>query len=675
MYAHKLDSADSPSTDLPPFPKAGPVPTALPEILRHWRLKIQLQHERCLNQLSWRFNQQMIRFLETEPGAAGSDQHHQNYQGTLFQLLVSEVSQGLMGAAVALAVPTATTPDRTTQFAIRYTAPEPRPLDSSSSSEASWGQLCKFKPADTLTQAELCALQTESPESVWPIHDGEELQGWLLIQSTVSSPRNNRLSSVLQSLNAQLIDRAVQHCVIALRQLKRLQVREQQQQELVTRNQELVQTNRLKSEFLANTSHEIRTPLSSILGFTHLLREQGYGAANLRHQEYLQIILSSGQHLLALINDILDLSKIEANQLTLQWESVEVRSVCQMALTLVREKAADKGLELHLEIAPEITMLVADSLRLKQMLFNLLSNGLKFTLKGAVGLKVTQAAGEIQFTVWDTGVGISAEQQSLLFRPYSQLANAATRSEEGTGLGLALTQKLAELHGGRIEVDSEPDRGSRFSIVLPLQPGSVANSDVHPSVHPETNPDIHSAAATPSPRVAVTETSRGISAPSHPAVFRSRSPLPSRSTQRHVCIHPAGSLLQNPFPPICARPNHLMLVEDNPHNAKLLLTYLSKLGYELTWVQTGSEMWQTLKRCLPALILMDIHLPSVDGLTLIQQLQVSSEYRHIPVIAQTAMAMAGDREICLKAGAVDYVSKPIDLTRLSRLIQQYTAKG
>lgn len=661
MHSYDLNVSDHPSVDLPTFPEASSIPTALPEILRYWRLRIQLQHERCLNQLVWRLNEYVTTYLEAESEAWDGG----SYQEALFQQLVSEISQGLMGAVVAIAVPIAGETTLTTQFVIRHLAPEP-----TQSLQNFWNlgsQSLRLQRDETLMQDDLQSLQVEVPERVWQIRDGQDLLGWLLIQSTTSPHQHHQLSGVLQSLNAQLVDRAVRHCVGTLRQLKLVQARRQQQQELITRNQELVQANRLKSEFLANTSHEIRTPLSSILGFTHLLREQGYGATNLRHQEYLKIILTSGQHLLALINDILDLSKIEANQLTLQWEAVDVRSLCQMALTLVREKAADKGLGLHQEISSDVTTLVADSLRLKQMLFNLLSNALKFTVQGAIGLNVTQSADTIRFTVWDTGVGISLEQQSLLFRPYSQLANAATNSVEGTGLGLALTQKLAELHGGYIEVGSSPNQGSRFTIVLPLAPASSASPKL------TSHSSQTAASETPPPASPTTNNQQRTTLSKTPSALRPpRSPF--RFSRRHICIQPTGSLSDRLVPPNCARSNHLMLVEDNPHNAKLLLTYLSKLGYELTWAQTGPEMWRALERCLPALILMDIHLPSVDGLTLIQQLQTSDRYRQIPVIAQTAMAMTGDRETCLEAGAVGYVSKPIDLTQLARLIEQHTVK-
>ena len=453
-------------------------------------------------------------------------------------------------------------------------------------------------------------------QSAWELCDRKTSYGWLV---TVFSPISNTpVNETLIQLRNQCVSRAISQTVQVIRSSKRTEALIQKCQTLEATNRELTQISKLKSEFLANTSHEIRTPLSSILGFTHLLREQGYNSSNLRHQEYLKIILSSGQHLLALINDILDLSKIEANQLTLEQESIEVTEVCKLALKLVQEKASDKGLPLKLAVASDVSIVVADPLRLKQMLFNLLSNALKFTDRGSVGLEVKAVGDFIEFTVWDTGTGISLEQQQLLFRPYTQLKNATPG--EGTGLGLALTQKLAELHGGWVRLESELNSGSRFTIALPL-----------------TSPLI----------------------PHAPTECLSPAPSP------HLPTFPASRL---------ARSNHILLVEDNAHNARLIITYLCKLGYEVTWSKDSEEMWQSLRQSLPAMILMDIHLPGVNGLTLTQQLRSRKRYKSIPVVVQTAMAMKGDREKCLAAGASDYVSKPIDLTALAQTVAKYSQK-
>lgn len=450
-------------------------------------------------------------------------------------------------------------------------------------------------------------------------------------------------------------DRLLQTCVqLGAAAIDHIQILRQKQQQIHTlqgQNQELTQSNQRKSQFLANTSHEIRTPLSSILGFTHLLQQQGFTPNSLRHQEYLKIILTSGQHLLALINDILDLSKIEANQLTLQWETIRITEVCQTAITLVREKAADQGLSLNLEICTEAETVVADGLRLKQMLFNLLSNAVKFTQSGAVGLQVTEQADTVAFTVWDTGTGMSPEQQKLLFRPYFQIANDAVARGEGTGLGLVLTQKLAELHGGSVAVESQLNQGSRFTIALPKQ-AIVLPEEALPLPEAEGLP--------PEP----------ISQRASAAGAEERAIAEPQGTRTGLAAaREGGEELEAGG--LGVRPNGLLLVEDNHHNAKLVLTYLSRLGYEVTWAKNGKELWPALERSLPAVILMDINLPDTDGLTLIRQLKQHEAYRHIPVIAQTAMAMKGDRDICLAAGAEDYISKPIALDRLQWMVARY----
>ncbi len=677
--------------------------TSETEVTNSLLLKTQLECEQFINRLGQRLGELVTAYLKET--ATLQDEGRAAVDSEILQAMTQELSRVLSAEAIAVLqrVEGDRKPEEASSSAKRLThstqtdasdcheSPQNPSWEeiwtirhlalrtsSKSKRKCSWalasGKSLRIDLGETLNWNDLQDLKMKAPVSIWQIGDAPDVWGWLLIYAG-DGPTSEDAESPDHSLKTALIERSIRQCVMALQQANLIQVHYQQRQKLLIRNQELVQTNRLKSEFLANTSHEIRTPLSSILGFTHLLQAQGFNPMNLRHQEYLNIILTSGQHLLALLNDILDLSKIEANQLDLQWETVEVRSLCQMAMTLVKEKAADKGLEMHLKIAPEVTSLTADGLRLKQMLFNLLSNAIKFTLRGSIGIEVRLADGFVYFTVWDTGTGISQEQQHLLFRPYSQVANAGTGRGEGTGLGLALTQKLAELHGGWVEVWSEIDQGSRFTIVLPLTPPSP----------PRKPPDLSdvltsSVEEVPSPQP------RFISWA--PVAARSRTQLANQNNSPDdLC--PTNRSRKKPYQPVATairanssdeaeppvvlipRPNHLMLVEDNVHNAKLMLTFLSKSGYEVTWVQDGREMWQALERSLPALILMDIHLPEVDGLSLTRQLKRDARYQSIPVIAQTAMAMKGDRDLCLEAGAVDYISKPIDLDVLSQMVKRY----
>lgn len=233
--------------------------------------------------------------------------------------------------------------------------------------------------------------------------------------------------------------------------------------------------NRAKSEFLSNMSHELRTPLSGILGFSSILLEQIFGPLNAQQQIYIESISTCGEHLLALISDMLDLSRIEAGKQELSLETLLVQEVCQSCLSLIKEQAYRQGLQLSLAIAPDVTTCIADPRRLKQILVNLLSNAVKFTESGSVTLRVEQTEGVIAFSVIDTGIGIAQEAQSLLFQPFQQLDSGLNRKYEGTGLGLALSRKLAQLHGGDITLHSELGRGSCFTLHLPTQPpGSLA---------------------------------------------------------------------------------------------------------------------------------------------------------------------------------------------------------
>jgi signal transduction histidine kinase len=230
--------------------------------------------------------------------------------------------------------------------------------------------------------------------------------------------------------------------------------------------------NRAKSEFVANMSHELRTPLTSILGFSSVLLQQVFGSLNDRQQQYLATISASGEHLLSLINDILDLSRIEAGREQLELETISVPVLCQSCLGLMQERAANRGLELILTIASEITTCVADQRRLKQILVNLLSNAVKFTESGSVTLRVSQSHDSIEFAVIDTGIGIDPADQAMLFQPFQQLDSGIDRRYEGTGLGLVLSQKLAQLHGGEITLRSNLGQGSCFTLRLPQPPQS-----------------------------------------------------------------------------------------------------------------------------------------------------------------------------------------------------------
>lgn len=266
-----------------------------------------------------------------------------------------------------------------------------------------------------------------------------------------------------------------------------------QWQILEQQNQQLAETTRIKEEFVATTSHELRTPLTAILGFSNVLLQEFFGELNSKQKDYIERIYNSGQHLLELINDILDLSRLEAGRMELDLQAIYVPEICETVTDLIQERAINQGLQLELDIDLKIEWIVADPRRLKQMLLNLLANAVKFTPQGTVGLKVycdsamplvgnlhsLMLSGSttdgsknqqfIHFLVWDTGIGIDEADQRSLFSPFSQIDSSLTRNQQGSGLGLVITQKLAELHGGWISLTSQKGAGSQFTISLPLR--------------------------------------------------------------------------------------------------------------------------------------------------------------------------------------------------------------
>ena len=248
--------------------------------------------------------------------------------------------------------------------------------------------------------------------------------------------------------------------------------------EIADKSRQLEAASRHKSEFLANMSHELRTPLNAILGFSEVLAERMFGEVNEKQAEYLQDILSSGRHLLSLINDILDLAKVEAGRLELELGRFHLPTALDNALTLVRERATRHGITLTQTVDPGVADIVADERKVKQILLNLLSNAVKFTPEGGrVGLTATVADGAVTIAVSDTGVGIAPEDQAAIFEEFRQVGRDDTRKQEGTGLGLTLAKKFVELHGGRIWVQSQVGQGSTFSFTLPVRLDGRSSSD------------------------------------------------------------------------------------------------------------------------------------------------------------------------------------------------------
>jgi signal transduction histidine kinase len=256
--------------------------------------------------------------------------------------------------------------------------------------------------------------------------------------------------------------------------------------EIADKSRQLEAASRHKSEFLANMSHELRTPLNAILGFSEVLAERMFGEVNEKQAEYLQDILSSGRHLLSLINDILDLSKVEAGHLELELGRFHLPTALDNALTLVRERATRHGITLTRSVDEQVGDIIADERKVKQILLNLLSNAVKFTPEGGrVGLTATAAEGVLTIAVTDTGVGIAPEDQAAIFEEFRQVGREDARKQEGTGLGLTLAKKFVELHGGRIWVESHVGQGSRFSFTLPVRLDESGASDQGEGASPQ----------------------------------------------------------------------------------------------------------------------------------------------------------------------------------------------
>lgn len=389
--------------------------------------------------------------------------------------------------------------------------------------------------------------------------------------------------------------------------------------ELSKANAKLAQAVRTKDEFLANMSHELRTPLNAILGLTESLLEDIYGPMNDKQHRTLHTIESSGRHLLDLINDILDLAKIEADKMELSLDTITIESICQSSLQFIKQQARGKDISVSFSLETNRMTLRADVRRLKQILVNLLSNAVKFTPDGGrVGLDVTSNNDRqtIHFTVWDTGIGIAPEYMGRLFQSFVQLDSSLSREHVGTGLGLALVARLTEMHGGSVSVESDVNEGSRFTVTLPFFQDQIQELQQIETDEPASVPEA---------------------------------------------------------PTIDAASHLILLAEDNEENIDVYTEYLERKGYRVMVARNGLEAIERVQDERPSLILMDIQMPRMDGLEATHHIRKNDHMLNIPIIALTALAMPGDRERCLKAGMNEYLSKPILLKNLVKVIEQFVA--
>jgi signal transduction histidine kinase/CBS domain-containing protein/ActR/RegA family two-component response regulator len=461
---------------------------------------------------------------------------------------------------------------------------------------------------------------------VMPLLRGNNLWGLLCIHQCANTRQwqDHEINLVQQIANQLTI--AIQQASLYSQSQQEIAERQQAQQQLTEANQQLARAIRLKDEFLANMSHELRTPLNSILGMNEALQDEIFGSINERQLKALQTIESSSTHLLALINDILDVAKIESGQVTLELTATDLDSLCNSSLAFIKQQALTKRIQLITRIPKYLPELMLDERRIRQVLINLLNNAVKFTLEGGtITLEVSQVQLEssttnltplnyLKIAVIDTGIGISSENIQKLFQPFIQIDSALNRQYKGTGLGLALVKRLVELHGGTVELTSEVGVGSCFAINLPINISE-------PAIEHQTENLL------------------------------GQSQIGQSQTERLIL-------------PL------ILLAEDNEANIATFSSYLEAKGYRLIFAKDGQQAIDLTKEHHPDLILMDIQMPVIDGLEAIKQIRLDPDLVDVPIIALTALAMAGDRDRCLAAGANDYLSKPVKLKQLNLLIQQ-----
>ncbi|MEO1148031.1 MAG: GAF domain-containing protein, partial [Cyanobacteria bacterium J06638_22] len=416
---------------------------------------------------------------------------------------------------------------------------------------------------------------------------------------------------VWDTSEAELLQQVANQLAIAISQSnlfeqlqQELSERQQTQQQLTIANEELLRATRLKDEFLANISHELRTPLNAILGMTEGLQEQVFGDINPRQRKSLDTIERSAFHLLSLINDILDVAKIESGKIELDLVPAAIAPLCKACLTFIKQQAQQKNIRLEIQHPFHLPQLFIDERRIRQVLLNLLNNAVKFTPQGgqvilSVSLEPPSTPGDDQhymrFSVRDTGIGIAPEHIDKLFRPFIQIDSALNRQHPGTGLGLVLVKRIVELHGGWVHLTSEVGVGSCFSFDLPcVAPPMGAELSSRPEVRPQ-----------------------------------SPSPSPEQNTT----------------------PHRILLAEDQEANISTLSSYLKAKGYQVLLARNGEEAITLAQSEQPNLILIDIQMPGVDRLEAITCMRRDPSLASVPIIALTALAMEGDRERCIAGGA------------------------
>lgn len=405
--------------------------------------------------------------------------------------------------------------------------------------------------------------------------------------------------------------------------------------ELAVARDQALEASRTKSTFLANMSHELRTPLNAVIGYSEMLAEDAKRGGYASIEPDLLKIKGAGMHLLSLINGVLDLSKIEAGKVTVEAESFEIPQFLKDCMTAVQPLATSNQNTLRLTCDAHIGTLHTDKMKLRQALINLLSNACKFTDSGDIDLRVqrTLVDGEdwVEFAVADTGIGIAPDQMSRLFSEFYQVDHSTTRKYGGTGLGLAISRRFCQMLGGEISVESSPERGSTFRIIVPANYRNVTGA---------SPPDEHVAPATiADPRAVRIDPKKR---PAHVATER-RIHLPK-----------------------------VLVIDDDPVARELLTRYLTAEGYAIDRASSGKEGIDTARRLKPDIITLDVIMPDMNGWEVLQALKKDPETAHIPVVMLT---MADERTLGFSLGAAHFLSKPLDRKLFNEVVTRILRKS
>ncbi|MFI9247754.1 HAMP domain-containing protein [Streptomyces sp. NPDC053086] len=518
-----------------------------------------------------------------------------------------------------------------------------------------------------------------------------------------SAELENR-QKALQASNAELEEKAE----LLARQNRDIEVKnteiEEARQVLEERAEQLAVSMRYKSEFLANMSHELRTPLNSLLILAKLLADNAEGNLSPKQVEFAETIHGAGSDLLQLINDILDLSKVEAGKMDVSPTRIALVQLVDYVEATFRPLTAEKGLDLSVRVSPELpATLHTDEQRLLQVLRNLLSNAVKFTDSGSVELVIRPAGagvpqpireqlleagsladpdGElIAFSVTDTGIGIAASKMRVIFEAFKQADGTTSRKYGGTGLGLSISREIAQLLGGEIHAQSEPGRGSTFTLYLPLHPSELPPQGYQQSVPALEAGDLVASEARVSSELSAVEIETPAEVKSYQetqngpaALFRRRRRSMPEETQRFDQWTVATEQERAPQPGRVVRfgGEKVLIVDDDIRNVFALTSVLEQHGLSVLYAENGREGIEVLEQHDDvAVVLMDIMMPEMDGYATTTAIRRMPQFAGLPIIALTAKAMKGDREKAIESGASDYVTKPVDPDHLLSVMGQW----